>query len=118
MSGEYNPDDLRDSAEEADEMDGALIGTITDVSVKPAVEVFGSDNIESDPDKPVYVVSIETEAVDATIDETFSAPKNNLSWANPEFKLAKFRNQYGDVPHEGLEVELTYNENGFLRVKL
>ena len=116
---EYDPDVLDASAEES-EVDGSLTAEITEISQDVAHNIFG-ENTQSAPDKEMLVVHAETDMGNdepQEIESVFSLPQSEKSWMNPTFKLARFRAKYGQVPREGMTVEVTTNESGFLDIDI
>jgi len=118
----YNPDDLEQEAEQAEQITAK--GEITDIEETTASEAY--DGNEVGDDREVLAVTVEPE-LDGDDDETsdvgsfdmiFSLPKGAASWNNPAFKLGKFKRRYGQLPREGMEIDLTTNENGFYRIDL
>ena len=118
LMAEYNPDALDESATKA-EVSGQMTAEITEIQQDVAHNIFG-DNVQSDPDKEMLVVTAETEISGEMqeVESVFSLPESDQSWLNPLFKLARFRAKYGEVPREGMQVEITTNENGFLDVDI
>jgi len=115
---DYDPTALNESAESA-EAEGEMTAEITEIEQDVAHNIFG-EAVESDPDKEMLVVTAETEISGEMqeVESVFSLPESEQSWLNPLFKLARFRAKYGSVPTEGMEIELTTNENGFLDVDI
>lgn len=118
MAEDYDPDALNESASDA-EVQGSMDGEITDITQDVAHNIFG-DNVESDPDKEMLVVTAKTEISGESqeVESVFSLPESDQSWLNPLFKLARFRAKYGVVPEEGMDVQITTNENGFLDISI
>lgn len=115
---DYNPDALDASAQEA-EVDGSMTAEIVDIETTDAHSIFG-ENTQSEPDKEMLVVTAEADMGDETqeVESVFSLPESDQSWLNPLFKLARFRAKYGEVPRDGMTVEVTTNENGFLDIDM
>lgn len=112
----YNPDDLNEQAQEAEENVEGLTGEIVAIEEGTAEDFFG-DDVQGDADKDMIAVEIDTEGGD-TITEYFSQPQNEMSWVNPTFRLARYKAAYGSVPEVGQEVRLTVNADGFLAVDM
>lgn len=115
---EYDPASLNEAAENVD-VDESLTAEITEVRQDIAHNIFG-DNVQSEPDKEMLVVTAETEMGDKMqeVESVFSLPESEKSWLNPLFKLARFRSKYGQVPEEGMTVGVTANDNGFLDIDI
>lgn len=114
MSG-YDPSELNEEAEEAEPP--AKEAVITDITETVAGEVYGEDvDFDYDPTRVMIEVTAETTDEEAQeISETLALPESDKSWYNPNFKLGQFKNRYGSVPEEGMEIETTIDEDsGFL----
>lgn len=110
----YDPDELESQAEEVSSGDFDQTATIDSIETDVAESVFG-DDVQGDPTQEMLIVTCDSDA-GTEIQEIFSTPKGPLSWRNPNFKLGQFREKYGQVPEEGMEVEITVDENGFLAI--
>ena len=115
MAG-YNPDELNDMADNAEIPDGkAVIESITETT---ANEVYGEADFDYDPTKVMIEVTAILSA-DSDVDEVtevFALPENEASWLNPNFKLAQFKEHYGSVPREDMEVSVSVDDNGLLSI--
>lgn len=110
MTG-YNPEDLNEQAENAEVPEGKAV--ITEVNETVASSVYGDVDFDYDPTKKMIEVVANPNIEDDEIDEitdTFALPESDASWHNPNFKLAQFREQYGTVPKEDMEVSISVNE--------
>lgn len=113
---EYDPDELNDEAEGNVDID--YTGVISDIDQTTAADIFGED--AHNPDREVIEVLVDTEAGD-DFTQVFSLPNPDnpaRSWSNPNFKLGQFRSKYGSVPEQGMEVNLTVDDSGFLAIEL
>ena len=113
---DYDPSELEKEAENADSKE-FYDATITNTRVDVAHNIFG-DATQSEPDKEMLVVESEAEVGDEiqTIESVFSLPESKKAWLNPTFKLGRFRAKYGGLPDENIEVQVGYDENGFLEI--
>lgn len=117
MAG-YDPDELNEQAENAEVPEGK--GVITDIQETVANEVYGDVDFDYDRTKPMIGVTVDPNLDDDEIEEVteaFSFPDSDASWYNPNFKLGQFRERYGSVPEEGMEVELSVDdETGMVQI--
>lgn len=114
MTG-YDPESLNEAEEEAEPPEGTA--EITDIQETVASEVYGDEvDFDYDPTRVMIDVTAETEEGNE-ISDTFALPESEGSWYNPNFKLKQFKEQYGTVPEEGMEVETSLNEeSGFTEI--
>lgn len=113
MSDEgYNPEQLNSEAENAEVPEGKAV--IEEINETVASSVYGDVDFDYDPTKKMIEVvanpNIESDSVDEVTD-TFALPESEASWHNPNFKLAQFRERYGSVPAEGMEVDVSVDED-------
>lgn len=117
MNG-YNPEELAEEANRAES--GELEGTIVDIEETTAQEIYGE--AAEDPDRAQVIVTVAlTDDVDRDLEEftdNFSLPLGPRSWRNTDFKLGKFRRKYGELPTEGMTVNVGLNRKGYYRMAL
>lgn len=109
----YDPEALNNQAENAEPPEGKA--TIIDVNETVASEVYGNADFDYDPTR--LMIEVVADTGDNEITETFGLPEGEESWFNPNFKLGNFRERYGSVPQEGMEVETEVDdESGFVGI--
>lgn len=113
--GGYNPDALNEEAENAEVPEG--MATIIEINETVASEVYG-DDVDFDYDPTRKMIEVVADTGDDEITETFALPESEKSWFNPRFKLGQFRETYGQVPEEGMEVSTEMDEeSGFIGIE-
>lgn len=112
MSG-YDPEALNEASENAEVPEGKA--TIIEINETVASEVYGDVDFDYDPTRKMIEVIADTGETEVT--ETFALPQSDASWFNPSFKLGNFRDKYGSVPKDGMEVETSVDEDtGFVGI--
>lgn len=111
----YNKAELEEQLSAVEDFEGS--GEITEIEEKTAGELFG-DKAKSDKDREMIRLTVQTTVADEVEEftETFSLPKGNFSWANEDFKLRRFREEYGELPEEGMIVKVKLNSDGYPRI--
>jgi hypothetical protein len=112
----YNPDEMEQAAEQREEE--TFDARITEIEETTAGDVYDGEAEEPDREVIQCTVVASTDTEDMEFTDTFSMPKGPQSWHNPNFKLGKFQDHYGELPREDTQVEAEYNDDGFLRVKV
>lgn len=113
----YDKDKLTEEAESNSDVD--ITAEITEITEKTAAEVYGAKNA-NEPDREMIVLTVRVngDAAVTEFEDSYSLPAGPQSWSNPQFKLKRFRDTYGELPEEGMAVDVGYNSDGFLRVQL
>jgi len=113
----YDPNDLNESAESSETEDPTETVEITSITETTAGAVYPDHVDVDDPTKPMIRVEAKT-SDGVPVEETFALPQSDLAWHNPNFQLGQFRDTYGKVPEEGMEVEVAMDEeSGLLSIK-
>lgn len=116
---DYNPEAFDEAADDAAEQIEGLTGEVIEITQDTAGTFFG-ENTQGDPNDEMLEVQTELPSGDV-ITDYFSLPNEEnpeLSWANPQFRLARYREQYGEAPRVGHEVTIAPNARGFLSIEL
>lgn len=116
----YDKDKLAAQAEA--NSDQTFIGEIGNIEETTAAEVYGEENA-NEPEREMIVLTVHAKGSshgteDVVFEDSFSLPAGPKSWANPNFKLKRFLDTYGDLPEDGMDVDVEFNEDGFLRIAL
>lgn len=112
----YEPDAMEQQAEQADEH--TFSGEISEIEESTTGEVYGDEARNSDREVIIVSVTVETTTDTMEFSDTFSLPAGPQSWHNPNYKLGKFHEKYGELPRADMEVEVGYNDDGYLRINV
>ena len=109
----YTPDELNEQSENIPEV---FTGEITEIVETTAGEIYGDE--ANDPDRANIQVGVSVDEFGQEFVENFSLPTSPKSWLNANFKLKQFKDEYGSVPEEGMEVQCRLGSDGFLELIL
>lgn len=113
---EYNQEALMDDFESHESAE--YTGEVVSIEETIAGDVYGDKARE--PERPMIslTVEVDTETGDDEFDTSYTLPKSALSWENPSFRLGQFIDRYGQPPEEGMDVDIEFSDDGFLRIAL
>lgn len=112
----YDPESIEAQADE--NVDDVLDGEVTVIADTTAGDFYNTDVDNPEREMIRVTVQIEQNGDTEVFEEGFSMPDGPQSFRNPRFRLGRYIDRYGEAPREGHDVQVVYDENGFLAIEL